>query len=125
MKSQYKLYEMTDPYVAVFCQPKTALNTSQPLSVSGLQQLTCHTVFVTSYEPIPFPASATSLPHLGGEGMVLQTPDCLGEHAGSDQVKHACGDNQEDLDGHLIATTVDAQTNNKACDYASDDGDRE
>jgi hypothetical protein len=27
---QYRLYEMTDPYVAEFCQPKMALKIPQP-----------------------------------------------------------------------------------------------
>lgn len=38
-KTQYKLYEMTDPYVAELVQPNMALNTPQPDPpfVRGLQ----------------------------------------------------------------------------------------
>ena len=43
--SQYKLYEMTEPYVALFCQPNSELKMPQPPSPfsPGEQQLTCHT----------------------------------------------------------------------------------
>ena len=37
--SQYRLYEMTEPFVAEFCHPKMALNMPQPppSSIEGLQ----------------------------------------------------------------------------------------
>lgn len=62
--SQNKLYPMTLPYVALFCQPRMALKMPQPpppLTV-GLQQLTCQTLCRMSYEPGPEPFSELSPP---------------------------------------------------------------
>ena len=46
-RTQYKLYERTEPYVAEFVQPNRELKMPQPPPplISGEQQLTCQTLW--------------------------------------------------------------------------------
>lgn len=62
--AQYRSYPITDPYVAELVQPRTALKMPHPpppLS-SGLQQFTCQTLCLISYDPGPDPVSELSPP---------------------------------------------------------------
>ena len=69
--TQYRLYASTDPIVAEFVHPKSALKICQPpLSklFSGLQQSRCQTDPCTLNEPGPSPPVSSTSPPTLGEG---------------------------------------------------------
>lgn len=59
------------------------------------------------------------------KGVVLQTPDGLGEHAGGNKIKNASGEDQEDLDRHAVSPAVEQIPDKAGGEDASDDGDGE
>jgi hypothetical protein len=63
--------------------------------------------------------------HLLGEGVELQTPDGFREHARGDQVQHAGGRDQEQLDRHDVPAAVDEEADEQARQDAGHDGQRE
>ena len=101
-----------------------ALKISQPLSVNGLQQLTCQTDLEMSYVPGPEPFSAAS-PPVFIVLITLKEPDTSGEQTSSDQVQDTSGDDQEDLHRHIGTKVVQQGTHCKTTNYTNDNWDWE
>jgi hypothetical protein len=49
--TQYRLYDMTEPYVALFCHPNNELKIPQPPSPFSSGEQHCHSI---SIHPIPY-----------------------------------------------------------------------